>query len=99
MLITLNQIPVTIQEFQTCPQLDLSKPENTCAMFLCALQLYIKDKDAGVEAMNMLRGPDLWLPMIFNFSETACGISLTCPWLILREQRLRIIILRHSPMY
>lgn len=41
MLITLNQIPVTIQEFQTCPQLDLSKPENTCAMFLCALQLYI----------------------------------------------------------
>ena len=54
MLITLNQIPVTIQEFQTCPQLDLSKPENTCAMFLCALQLYIKDKDAGAVSYTHL---------------------------------------------
>ena len=67
MLITLNQIPVTIQEFQTCPQLDLSKPENTWAMFLCALQLYIKDKDAGVEAMNMLRGPRPMAPYDIQF--------------------------------
>ena len=67
MLITLNQIPVTIQEFQTCLQLDLSKPENTCAMFLCALQLYIKDKDAGVEAMNMLRGPRPMAPYDIQF--------------------------------
>ena len=67
MLITLNQIPVNIQEFQTCPQLDLSKPENTCAMFLCALQLYIKDKDAGVEAMNMLRGPRPMAPYDIQF--------------------------------
>lgn len=45
MPVTLNMIPATLQEFQTCPQMDLSKPENTCAMFLCALQLYIKDRD------------------------------------------------------
>ena len=37
MPVTLNMIPATLQEFQTCPQMDLSKPENTCAMFLCAL--------------------------------------------------------------
>ena len=47
MPVTLNMIPATLQEFQTCPQMDLSKPENTCAMFLCALQLYIKDRGAS----------------------------------------------------
>ncbi len=47
MPVTLNMIPATLQEFQTCPQMDLSKPENTCAMFLCALQLYIKDRDGA----------------------------------------------------
>lgn len=67
MPVTLNMIPATLQEFQTCPQMDLSKPENTCAMFLCALQLYIKDRDAGVEAMNMLRGPRPMTPYDSQF--------------------------------
>ena len=56
MLVTLNQIPGTLQEFRMCPQMDLSRPENTCVMFLCALQLYIKDREAGAAAMNLLRG-------------------------------------------
>ena len=67
MPVTLNMIPATLQEFQTCPQMDLSKPENTCAMFLCALQLYIKDRDAGVEAMDMLRGPRPMTPYDSQF--------------------------------
>ena len=29
----------------------------TCALFLAALQLYTRDANAGVEAMNVLRGP------------------------------------------
>ena len=45
MLVTLNQIPGTLQEFRMCPQMDLSRPENPCVMFLCALQLYIKDRE------------------------------------------------------
>lgn len=57
MQVTLQVIPGTLAEFQSHPQMDLSRPENTCAMFLCALQLYTKDKDAGVGAMNLLRGP------------------------------------------
>ena len=32
-------------------------PEMTCALFLAALQLYTRDANAGVEAMNVLRGP------------------------------------------
>lgn len=67
MSVTLNQIPGTLQEFRMCPQMDLSRPENTCVMFLCALQLYIKDREAGVAAMNMLRGPRPMTPYDSQF--------------------------------
>ena len=67
MLVTLNQIPGTLQEFRMCPQMDLSRPENTCVMLLCALQLYIKDREAGVAAMNMLRGPRPMTPYDSQF--------------------------------
>ena len=60
---TLNSLPKTLDEFRALPQMDLTKPENTCALFLCALELYIADKDAGVEAMNILRGPRPMLPL------------------------------------
>lgn len=57
MKITVSSVPTTSEEFSTLPQNDLSKPENTCAMFLLALALYLKDSDAGVAALNTLRGP------------------------------------------
>ena len=57
MVVTIASIPVTTAEFAAMPQMDLTKPENTCAMFLLALQLYTKDQDAGVASVNLLRGP------------------------------------------
>lgn len=57
MKITIQSVPMTFEEFSALPQNDLSKPENTCALFLIALELYIKDKDAGIDAINELRGP------------------------------------------
>lgn len=57
MKMTVSSVPTTSEEFSTLPQNDLSKPENTCAMFLLALALYLKDSDAGVAALNTLRGP------------------------------------------
>ena len=57
MLVTIQKLPTTAAEFASMPQMDLTKPENTCAMLLVALQLYTKDKNAGVEAVNLLRGP------------------------------------------
>ena len=57
MIVQFNALPATLGEFETLPQMDLTKPENTCAMFLLALNLYIRDKDAGIEAVNRLRGP------------------------------------------
>ena len=55
--VTIAAIPATAEEFAAMPQMDLSKPENTCAMFLLALHLYTKDQDAGVASVNLLRGP------------------------------------------
>ena len=63
----LNQLPRTLEEFTAMPQMDLSRPENTCAMFLCALELYLSDQDAGVAAMNQLRGPRPMLPYDVQF--------------------------------
>ena len=57
MKITVSSVPTTSEEFSALPQNDLSKPENTCTMFLLALALYLKDSDAGVAALNTLRGP------------------------------------------
>ncbi len=57
MKMTVSSVPTTSKEFSAMPQNDLSKPENTCVMFLLALALYLKDSDAGVAALNTLRGP------------------------------------------
>lgn len=57
MLVKFNSTPATLAEFSALPQTDLSRPENTYAMLLLALNLYVKDKDAGIEAVNLLRGP------------------------------------------
>ena len=54
---TVSSVPTTSELFSALPQNDLSKPENTCVMFLLALALYLKDSDAGVAALNTLRGP------------------------------------------
>lgn len=59
MKIMIQSVPTSYEEFLALPQNELSKPENTCALFLIALELYIKDKDAGIAAVNVLRGPRL----------------------------------------
>lgn len=54
MQIILNELPQSAAAFAAA---DLSRPEMTCALFLAALRLYTQDANAGVEAMNVLRGP------------------------------------------
>lgn len=66
MQVTLTAFPAGIAEFKASAQMGLSAPENTCALFLCALELYIKN-DEGVEAMNMLRGPRPMTPYDVQF--------------------------------
>ena len=64
MQVTLNTLPATLAEFETLPR---RTPEEVCAGFLCALKLYLSDKDAGVAAMNLLRGPRPMTPYDAQF--------------------------------
>ena len=64
MTVTLNTLPATLSEFEALPR---STVEQVCAGFLCALNLYQKDKDAGVAAMNLLRGPRPMVPYDVQF--------------------------------
>ena len=56
MQLTINALPQTMEQFSSMSR-DLTRPENTCVMFLCALNMYVQNKDVGIEAMNLLRGP------------------------------------------
>ena len=64
MQVTLNTLPATLSEFEALPR---RTPEEVCAGFLCALKLYLSDKDAGVAAMNLLRGPRPMTPYDAQF--------------------------------
>ena len=54
MQVTLNMLPASLAEFRN---LSLNTPDEVVAGFLCALNLYVKNPNEGVEAMNILRGP------------------------------------------
>ena len=56
MQVTIQSIPASLQEFETLAASG-RQPERICALFLCALALFDKDRDAGTAAMNLLRGP------------------------------------------
>ena len=64
MQVTCNCLPATLAEFEQLPR---RSPEEVCAGFLCALALYLKDKDAGIAAMNLLRGPRPMTPYDAQF--------------------------------
>ncbi len=61
MQITIQKIPENLQEFETLAG-SQPAPEKICALFLCALSLFDKDKNLGTAAMNILRGPKPMTP-------------------------------------
>ena len=67
MTVIFSDIPDTLEAFRALPQCDLSRPENTCALLLLAARLFIKDRDAGTAAMNLLRGPRPMTPYDVQF--------------------------------
>lgn len=67
MKVVIEQLPQSLEAFKAMPQFDLSQPENTCALFLCALNLFVQDRELGVEAINLLKGPKPLSPFDINF--------------------------------
>ena len=56
MQVTISKIPVSLQEFESLAAAG-KQPADICALFLCALALFDKNKTDGAQAMNLLRGP------------------------------------------
>lgn len=67
MQVTIDHIPENSEQFKEMVQTAANTPERVCAAFLCALALFIRDKDAGTEAMNILRGPRPMTPYDAQF--------------------------------
>ena len=63
---TIQRIPASISEFEALAA-DRTSPERICALFLCALALFDKNKDDGTAAMNILRGPRPMTPYDCQF--------------------------------
>ena len=57
MVFTADRLPTGIDEFRAMAESRMTSPEDVCGLFFMALNLYVSDKDAGIEAMNILRGP------------------------------------------
>ena len=53
MQVTIQSIPASLQEFETLAASG-RQPERICALFLCALALFDKDRDAGTAAGGRL---------------------------------------------
>lgn len=67
MSITIAALPKTLEEFQKMKEFDLSKAENTCLLFLCALNLFVQNKAEGIAALNLLKGPVALNPYDISF--------------------------------
>ena len=66
MQVTIQSIPASLQEFETLAA-GGRQPERICALFLCALALFDRNKEAGAAAMNLLRGPKPLTPYDCQF--------------------------------
>lgn len=53
-----NSIPQDVTQLQALPEAALTDVYATAALTLLALARYIEDKQAGIEMLNFLKGPD-----------------------------------------
>lgn len=67
MHITIEHWPETLDNFQALKIFDLRDPHHTTALFLLALDLFTKDQDLGVQAINLLKGPVVLNPHNISF--------------------------------
>ena len=66
MQVALEGFRASLQEFGTLGSGGI-QAEGICALFLCALALFDKDRGAGTAAMNLLRGPRPMTPYDAQF--------------------------------
>lgn len=91
--VVIQKIPENLQEFEILAAKG-RQPEHICALFLCALALFDRDKDAGVAAMNLLRGPKPMTPYDCQFLRDRLRGRSICRLHILKAQRRKMGISR-----
>ena len=55
--ITFNKLPENLAELKALPESSMDTPFKTAALTVCALCAYAANKDAGIEMLNFLKGP------------------------------------------
>lgn len=60
-------LPSTPEELKALPEAKMDDPFKTAALTLCALCAYSKNREAGVEMLNFLRGPRPLSPFELSF--------------------------------
>lgn len=91
MQVVIQKIPENLQEFETLAAKG-RQPEHICALFLCALALFDRDKDAGTAAMDILRGPRPMTPYDCQFLRDRLRGKPICRWRILKVRRRKTAI-------
>ena len=56
--VTFPQLPLNLEQMKALPQADLTRPEYTAALTVAALCVYPVDKDASIQMLNYLKGPE-----------------------------------------
>lgn len=67
MRITIAKAPENLSEFEALASELRQTPQGVCALFLCAVSLFDKNRDEGVRAMDLLRGPRPMTPYDTQF--------------------------------
>ena len=64
---TFEKLPNNLEELKAMPEASLDTPFKTAALALCALCVFSKDREAGTEMLNFLRGPRPMSPADIDF--------------------------------
>ncbi len=67
MQITIDRIPTALSEFEALAAELRQTPQGVCALFLCAVRLFDQNRDEGIRAMDLLRGPRPMTPYDAQF--------------------------------
>ncbi len=56
-VVSFNNLPNSFNEFSTLVNEGLTVPQKTCALFICAVNILSQNTTEGLEAINLLKGP------------------------------------------
>ncbi len=57
MTVSFDILPNSLSEISTLVNAGLTKPEKTCALFMCAVNMLAQNLNEGLQAIDLLKGP------------------------------------------